>query len=504
MIDRTATRCAVWLDDLESYLGAGGLEPGLLAEFGRLRIPVLATMRHQQFEIFTNPGDTEGAGTEHTRSALTGARVLRQLDIVELGRLWSAGELQRAGEADDDRIADALTHHGPYGLAEYLAAGPALLQEWHRAARPGGHPRAAALIAAAVDLARTGLAPPYTLRLLTEAHEPYLTAAGGALLRPESFDTAMTWATRRRHGATSMLVPTQDPDAWGVFDYLTDHTDTPIPDTTWHTALQHTTNADELATIGIHAHEAAPGIAETSYRQAVEAGNANAMVNLGLLLHKAGCEQEAEGFYHQAVEAGNAIAMVNLALLLAEAGRGAEAEGFYRRAVEAGDTDAMFNLALLLKRTGRGEEAEVFYRRAVEAGNTDAMVNLGSLLAEAGRGQEAEGFYRRAVEAGDTDAMFNLGNLLAEAGRGQEAEGFYRRAVEAGDTDAMVNLGVLLRQMGGGEEAEVFYRRAVEAGDTDAMFNLGNLLAETGREREAEVFYQRAEEAGDSSAGRDQ
>ncbi|MFI8164490.1 tetratricopeptide repeat protein, partial [Streptomyces microflavus] len=373
VIDRTATRCAVWLDDLESYLGAGGLEPGLLAEFGRLRIPVLATMRHQQFEIFTTPGDTEGAGTEHARSALTGARVLRQLDAVELGRLWSAGELQRAGEADDDRIADALTHHGPYGLAEYLAAGPALLQEWHRAARPGGHPRAAALIAAAVDLARTGLAPPYTLRLLTEAHEPYLTAAGGPLLRPESIDTALTWATRRRHGATSMLVPTQDPDAWGVFDYLTDHTDTPIPDTTWHTALQHTTNADDLTIIGIHAHEAAPGIAETSYRRAVEAGSADAMVNLALLLAEMGRGEEAEGFYRRAVEAGHTGAMFNLALLLAKTGRGEEAEGFYHRGVEAGDTRAMFNLALLLAEMGRGEEAEGFYRRAVEAGHTGAM-----------------------------------------------------------------------------------------------------------------------------------
>ncbi|MET7584991.1 tetratricopeptide repeat protein, partial [Streptomyces microflavus] len=380
VIDRTATRCAVWLDDLESYLGAGGLEPGLLAEFGRLRIPVLATMRHQQFDIFTTPGDTERAGTEHTRSALTGARVLRQLDAVEIDRLWSTGELQRAGEADDDRIADALTHHGPYGLAEYLAAGPALLQEWHRATRPGGHPRAAALIAAAVDLTRTGLTPPYTLRLLTEAHEPYLTAAGGPLLRPESLDTALAWATRRRHGATSMLVPTQDLDAWGVFDYLTDHTDTLIPDTTWHTALQNTTNADELTIIGIHAHEAAPGIAETSYRRAIEAGSVYAVFNLGILLAEAGRGEEAEGFYRQAAEAGHTDARFALALVLHQAGRGQEAEGFYRRAAEAGHTGAMGGLALLLAETGRGQAAMRFYRGAVEAGDVHAMVNLGSLL----------------------------------------------------------------------------------------------------------------------------
>ncbi|NYS17311.1 sel1 repeat family protein [Streptomyces sp. SJ1-7] len=134
-----------------------------------------------------------------------------------------------------------------------------------------------------------------------------------------------------------MLVPTQAPDAWGVFDYLTDHTDTPVPDTTWLTALQHTTNADQLTTIGIHAHEAAPGIAESSYRRAVEAGHTDALFNLGILL--------------------------------VEAGRGEEAEGFYRRAAEAGDTDAMVNLGNLLKRTGRAREAEVFYQRAEAAGD---------------------------------------------------------------------------------------------------------------------------------------
>ncbi|WP_228924596.1 hypothetical protein [Streptomyces sp. DH7] len=160
VIDRTTARCVVWLDDLESCLGPDGLGSALLAELIRLRIPVLATMRHQQFEIFAAPETTPGASTEHARTAIAGARVLRQLDPVQLDRVWSADELERAGEAEDDRIADALTHHGTYGIAEYLAAGPALLQEWHRANSPGGHPRAAALIAAAVDLARTGLRPP--------------------------------------------------------------------------------------------------------------------------------------------------------------------------------------------------------------------------------------------------------------------------------------------------------------------------------------------------------
>ncbi|MET8705078.1 tetratricopeptide repeat protein, partial [Streptomyces californicus] len=379
VVDRTTTPCVVWLDDLETYLGPEGLEPGLLAEITRLRIPALATMRHQQFEIFATPERTIRTGTEHARAVAVGARVLRQMEPIEIDRVWSAQELERAADAGDDRIADALTHHGNYGLAEYLAAGPALLQEWHRANRPGGHPRAAALIAAAVDLARTGLRPPYPLALLAVAHEPYLAAAGGPLLRPEPLDTALKWATRRRHSVTSMLVPTQDTNVWNVFDYLADHTHTPLPDTTWYTALEHAA-PDELFTLGLHAQHVAPAVAETIYRRAADAGDTDAMSLLGMLL--------------------------------AEHDRDAEAEPFLRRAADAGDTDAMSVLGMLLYERGCGAEAEPFLRRAADAGDTDAMCHLGLLLYERGCGAEAEPFLRRAADAGDTDAMCHLGLLL--------------------------------------------------------------------------------------------
>ncbi|MFE1824197.1 tetratricopeptide repeat protein, partial [Streptomyces anulatus] len=500
VIDRTAARCVVWLDDLESCLGPDGLEPALLNEIVRLRIPVLATMRHQQFDIFAAPETASDTGTGHARTATAGARVLRQLDPVELDRVWTPGELERAGEAEDDRIADALAHHGPYGIAEYLAAGPALYQEWHRANRPGGHPRAAALITAAVDLARTGLRPPYPLDLLTSAHEPYLTAAGGPLLRPEPLDTALEWTTRRRHGVTSMLVPTQDPNAWHVFDYLTDHTHTPIPDTTWHAALQHAVDPDELMILGAHAHYDAPIIAESFYRQAVDAGDTYAMSNLGVLLAETGRAEEAESFFRTAADDGHTDAMSNLGLLLAKAGRTEEAETFYRQAADAGHTDAMVNLGLLLARAGRAEEAETFYRQAADAGHTDAMVNLGVLLGKAGRAEEAETFYRQAADAGDTYAMSNLGVLLAKTGRAEEAESFFRTAADDGNSGATVNLGNLLAETGRAEEAETFYRQAADDGHTDAMSNLGILLAKTGRAEEAETFFRQAADAGHSSA----
>ncbi|MFJ2436091.1 tetratricopeptide repeat protein [Streptomyces anulatus] len=490
----------MWLDDLENYLGPEGLEPGLLTELVRLRIPVLATMRHQQFEIFAAPEDTSEAGSEHARLAIAGARVLRQLETVELGRIWTAGELERAGEVDDDRIADALDHHGPYGLAEYLAAGPALLQEWHRATGPGGHPRAAALIAAAVDLARTGLRPPYPVDLLTDTHEPYLVAAGGPLLRPESLDAALEWATRRRHGVTSLLVPTQDPNAWNVFDYLTDHTRTPIPDTTWHAALQHATGADDLATLGFHAHHVAPVIAEDFYRQAADVGHTGAMINLAALLARAGHTDEAEQFLRRAVGTGHTDAMNNLGLLLDSVGRTDEAEWFLRLAVGIGNVEAMNNLGVRLARTGRIDEAEVFFRRAADSGHTGAMNCLGVLLHEVGGLAEAEVFLRRAADAEHTGAMYSLGVLLHEVGGPAEAEVFLRRAAYAGHTGAMNLLGVLLYEAGRVAEAEVFLCRAADAGDPDAANSLGILLSRTGRMGEAETAYRRAADAGHSGA----
>ncbi|MEU8672924.1 tetratricopeptide repeat protein, partial [Streptomyces anulatus] len=501
VIDRTAARCVVWLDDLETYLGPDGLEPGLLAELVRLRTPVLATMRHQQFEIFAAMDRTSGTGTEHARAAHAGARVLRQLDPVELDRVWTLDELERAGEADDDRIADALAHHGPYGIAEYLAAGPALLQEWHRASRPGGHPRAAALIAAAIDLTRTGLRPPYPLDLLTHAHEPYLTAAGGPLLRPEPFDSALEWATRRRHGATSMLVPTQDPSTWNVFDYLTDHTHTPIPDTTWRNALQHTTDAEDLMTLGIHAHDVAPVIAESIYRQACDAGHAGAMNSLGVLLDGAGRADEAEPLYRQAVAAGDVDAMFNLGLLLQSGGgRADEAEALLRRAVDAGHADALNSLGLLQFEGGRASEAEASFRQAIAAGDANAMFNLGLLQFEGGRASEAEASFRQAIAAGVVSAPFHLGLLLDGLGRADEAEPLFRRAADAGHHEAMCSLGVLLAKSGRADEAEASFRQAIAAGDVDALFCLGLLLDGLGRADEAEPLYRQAVAAGDVSA----
>lgn len=146
VVAATSVRCVVWLDDLERFLTPDRLEAGVLAEVVRLRTPVLATMQLRHFDTYAESHQEDPAGL---RTSGTGARVLKQTEPLYLQRRWTDSELAQAEGCDDPRIIDAVTHHGPYGVAEYLAAGPALLTEWRNATRPGGHPRGAALVAAA-------------------------------------------------------------------------------------------------------------------------------------------------------------------------------------------------------------------------------------------------------------------------------------------------------------------------------------------------------------------
>ncbi|MFD4483498.1 tetratricopeptide repeat protein, partial [Streptomyces sp. NPDC058471] len=383
VVATTSVRCVVWLDDLEHFLSPGGLEPGVLAELVRLRVPVLATMQLRHYETFY-PSTAE-TGTQSPASLQisgAGARVLKQIEPLHLPRRWSDEELARARDCDDPRVIDAVTHHGPYGVAEYLAAGPALLTEWRHAARVGGHPRGAALVAAAVDLTRTGLPPPYPSSLLTDLHQHYL--PDGPLLRPEPVDEAVAWAGRMRYGASSLLLPTRDPDAWKVFDYLPDHTTSPVPAPVWETALDRATNPADRFNIGAHAFAPAPRIAEAAWRPLAQQFPV-AAINLGVLLADTGREEEAEQLHRQAMDAGHPEAANNLAVLLADTGREEEADQLFRQAMDAGHTAAAYSLAVLLADTGREEEADQLFRQAMDAGHTAAAYSLAVLLADTGR-----------------------------------------------------------------------------------------------------------------------
>ncbi|WP_103956636.1 tetratricopeptide repeat protein [Nonomuraea solani] len=225
-------KCVVWLDDLERFLGEGGLTgqgiSGILAVGGGGRY-VVATMRAEEYAKFS--GRTGPGAINPGREALRqGWDVLRLATRVEISRTWSKADLVAAERyRDDRRIEQALRHADRFGVAEYLAAGPYLLADWRDAWAPGSHPRGAALVRAATDARRVGIHRPLPLSVLVELHEPYLRDRGGPLLRPESLEDALRWAVTPLHATSSLLLPEVE-DGYLAFDYLIDAVEkTPVP-----------------------------------------------------------------------------------------------------------------------------------------------------------------------------------------------------------------------------------------------------------------------------------
>ena len=258
-------RCVLWLDDLENYLGTGGLTRTDIARVlagKRSHRVIVATLRAAEETRLTS----ETAAEEGKRQFRRDARdVLEQAFRIPLARMLSREEEDRAqAQAWDPRIAGALTQSDGYGLAEYLAAGPELLRDWENAWSPNtdpglpSHPRGAALIAAAVDIRRGGYASPLPRSLLEEVHEYYLRKRGGYRLRPEPVTEAWTWATRARR-ATTALLEVVDDDHVQVFDYLLDAVQ--------RNSLPGDYSPDDVleATVAASEHADAASIADTAY-----------------------------------------------------------------------------------------------------------------------------------------------------------------------------------------------------------------------------------------------
>ena len=258
-------RCVLWLDDLENYLGTGGLTRTDIARMmtgQRAHRIIVATLR----AIEETRLNTETAGEGDKWQFRRGAReVLEQAYRFRVARMLSTEEENRArAQAWDSRIAAALARSDVYGLAEYLAAGPELLRDWENAWSPNtdprmpSNPRGAALIAAAVDLRRGGYASPLPRSLLEEVHGYYLQSHGGRRLRPEPIAEAWEWATIVRR-ATTALLEIIDDNHVQVFDYLLDTVQRNSP------PGDHPPNGVMDAAVAVSAPIDASSIAETAY-----------------------------------------------------------------------------------------------------------------------------------------------------------------------------------------------------------------------------------------------
>jgi hypothetical protein len=222
-------RCVVWLDDVERFFGVHGLTVPLLDRMLTADAVVIGTIRVGELDRFGARHQADSDDRDGWRAARD---VLRRAVEIPLPRRWSVPELNRASRSTDPRVRSALRMTDTFGLAELLADGPELARDWQNGWRPGGHPRGASLVAAAVDCRRAGVSDPVPVELLAELAEHYLGARGGATLRPEALDDAEDWARKPARGASSLLIPVGS-DRVLAFDYLIDLVTEPVPVPVW-------------------------------------------------------------------------------------------------------------------------------------------------------------------------------------------------------------------------------------------------------------------------------
>jgi TIR domain-containing protein/tetratricopeptide repeat protein len=292
---RQAGDCVVWLDDLERYLGPDGLTVQMVSNLSR-RVVLLGTIRSQEHAQLSPRWERVANEPGQLRSRL-GRDVVRLAYEIRLSRRWSETETRRASVSVDPRVTEAARHADEFGIGEYLAAGPQLLSEWRDAWAPGHHPRAAALVAAAVDVCRAGVRRGVGVGLLRQLHGRYLASRGGDALRPEPFDEALGWATETLHATSSLLVPAGR-GRYRPFGYLIDAVEadpeqSDIHETTWR-ALVTRMPASECWHVGNAAYARwLLDIARSAYQRAATAGNWSAELKITDCIGESGRRDDA-------------------------------------------------------------------------------------------------------------------------------------------------------------------------------------------------------------------
>ncbi|WP_305785928.1 SEL1-like repeat protein [Symbioplanes lichenis] len=501
----------VWLDDVERYLVAGGIDQNVLDRLcprGRADITVVATIRGEELARFDRAAsirdEFERGGP--VRAAVDVLQRITGRRRVLVKQYLTEVEAAAVDAAADDRVAAAAAASS--GFAEYLAAGPAMVRRWQddgdRIADVGQ-----ALISAAVDCRRAGYHSPVGGDLLGRLGEHYLNPALRGRADLPSVAEGLQWAAQPVLGASSCLQPRAG-DCYLASDYLVDRAEsgegprgrTEIPPQVWDALLGMAT-ADERADIaGAAFFSGQLTAAFDAVLPLAEGGDGAAMMNIGLIEFQRGSAEEAERWWLRAAEAGSAGGMHNLALLYGRKGDQEKAELWYRRAAEAGEASAMHNLAFLLAARDEKEESTFWYRQGAAAGSAEAMHNLGLICLHEQRYDEAATWLTSAFEAGNLRAAHSLGVLHNAEGRDETAATWWLRAATADEqaVEPRFNLGQLFYRQGRHDDAMRWWQQAAELGDAQAMVNLANVHFEADRPATAKRWWQRAAAVGDAQA----
>ena len=257
------------------------------------------------------------------------------------------------------------------------------------------------------------------------------------------------------------------------------------------------------------------------YRQGIEAGDTESMLQLGDLRRRQRDFEGARVAYQQAIDSGSMRAVLSLARLMEGYLHDADvARAWYQRVIDSGDADlapeAMVGLGHLLvwfQRDAAG--ARVAFGQAIGSGHPEwapaGMAGLGHLLKRQGDAAGARAAFGQAIESGNPGwsghALIGLGEMLEQKGDAAGARAMYWRAVESRTppwaAHAFTNLVNMLRWQDDADGLRAAHRRAVETGNPDASYSLtilGQILSQRGDDEGARAVLQEAVAAGDEMA----
>ena len=374
----TTAGLIVWLNEIQDYLGPGGLTAASIRRLLNSPQPVIiiGTIWPARYDALTAqpPASTSTSSPDSLLTADPSREAREILTILadrkDLPAELSPDEQRRAASIAqlDPRIAEALADPD-VRVTETLAAAPNLISRWVSAANPYG----AAVITAATAARRCGHPQPLPPEVLQPLAQDALTPALLAQANVEWFTSAVEWARQPVRGRAAPLTPQAIIPAVisgdNVSDILVQHAagdpTAPwhhVPETVWRRLIDKATpqacvSIADAAYPKRHSHHTP--ITQHALEKAADAGNLDAMFMLALMLHDRKDPGLAERWYRKAADSGHSGAMYYLGFLLADQGDIEHAERWYRKAANAGNFGAMSNLAVLLQGTGthRGSQA---------------------------------------------------------------------------------------------------------------------------------------------------
>jgi tetratricopeptide (TPR) repeat protein len=501
----------IWLDDINFYIGAGGITGNALQRLANEGNIVIATIRARAYSRYMPSSDVKSPEWD----------VLKTFEKVFLDRELSAAEKERISDSLDDDIIEARISR--VGLGEYVGA--AELIDENLKLGPSVSPVGFAMVRGAADWRRVGIDRPIPGLLLPLLATPYLEEQRRFEdIASDTYATALAWATRDINEEVSLLRRVGE-DSFAIFDYALDLISAKsddLPDTAWEVVIGAATPA-ELLSVGYTAW-VTYGIFETAlaaWSKATESGDAivwpRAAYNIAHMLEHKGQSDDARVFYERAIASEDqeiaAVALSDLGYMRFRDGRTDEAKQIYGWVLDEVEdrwavTLTYLRLGLLSEMQEEASEARDWYDRVARSGYYNlvprAEIGLAHVDLLENDPLSARSHFQKAINSGHPQhapmAAFEFANILVRYDQNREAYAVLRIAIAIWNDEispvAAGMLGQLLEADGEIEAAHAAYTTAAKSGHASAAptaaFFLGKILEQRGDKSGALNSYRQA------------